>query len=88
MAEAGVADRSANPLARLLECGVREADDREPGQARSDIDFDPDDPAIEADEGGRQQRGQHAATLSVEAHPSITSGCTAAQPGAELVSRG
>ena len=52
MAEPGVADRAAHPLASLLERGVREPDDREAGQSRSDIDLDPDDPAVEADEGG------------------------------------
>jgi hypothetical protein len=45
--EAGVADRAADPLARLLERGVREADDREPG-GPSDVDLDPIDPAVEA----------------------------------------
>ena len=39
-----------------LERGVGEPDDREPGQARGDVDLDPDDPAVEAVE----RRGQDA----------------------------
>ena len=35
MAEPGVADRAADPLAGLLERGVGEPDDREPGQTRA-----------------------------------------------------
>ena len=53
--EPGVADRAADALAGLLERGVGQADDREPGQARGDIDLDADDPAVEADERGGQR---------------------------------
>jgi hypothetical protein len=49
MNKAGVPDRAADALTRLLEGGVSEADDREAGQARGDVDLDPDDPAVETD---------------------------------------
>ena len=67
--EAGVADRAADPLARLLEGGVGETDDGETGQPGRDVDLDADDPAVEAVEGRGGDDGQHAATLSAGAHP-------------------
>ena len=60
MDEPGVPDRAADPLARLLERRVGEADDREPGQPAGDVDLDPDDPAVEADERGGQEGREHA----------------------------
>jgi hypothetical protein len=45
----GVADRPADALARLLEGRIGQPDDRESGQARGDVDLDPDDPAVETD---------------------------------------
>ena len=38
--EPGVADRTADPFPGLLDRRVRETDDREPGQARGDVDLD------------------------------------------------
>ena len=60
MDESGVAQRAANTLACLLERGVGEADDREPGQPRRDVDLDPDQPAVEAVERRGWDDGQHA----------------------------
>ena len=56
----GVAQRAADPLACLLERGVGEPDDREAGQARRDVDLDPDEPAVEAVERRGRDDGQHA----------------------------
>ena len=61
MDEAGVAQGAADPFARLLERGVGQPDDREPGQPGRDIDLDPDEPAIEAVERRGWDDGQHAA---------------------------
>src|SRR5262245_43757298 len=69
---AGVANRAANPLAGLLQGGVGEADDREPGQSARYVDLDPDHPPVEADERGGQQRGKHAATVPASARRRIT----------------
>jgi site-specific DNA recombinase len=69
--EARVADRTPDALARLLESRVGQADDREAGQAWRDVDLDPDDPAVEADERGREQGREHRPTLSADAHPAI-----------------
>ena len=77
MAEPGIADRPANPFPGLLERRIGKPDDREPRQSRGDVDLDPDDPAVEADEGGRQEGGQHRPTLSVAAHRPLTRPCTA-----------
>ncbi len=49
MDETGVADRTADALAGLLESRVGEADDREPGQTPGDVDLDADDATIETD---------------------------------------
>ena len=67
-----VADRTADPLAGLLERGVGQPDDREAGQARSDVDLDPDDPAVDPLEGGRKDASQHRRRLGRAAHPAIT----------------
>ncbi len=77
MAEAGVANGAADALARLLQGGVREPDDREARQARRHVDLDPDDAAVEADESGREQGGQHPPRLASAAHRPMTAGCTA-----------
>jgi hypothetical protein len=45
----GVADRATDALASFLERRVSQADDREPGQARGDVDLDADDPTVETD---------------------------------------
>ena len=70
--ETAVADRAADPLASLLERGIRQADDREPGQARRDVDLDPDDPAVDAVERRGVNGGEHAGTLPKAAHPGLT----------------
>src|SRR5436190_23728570 len=57
----GIADGTANALARLLERRVGEPDDREPGQARRHVDLDPDEPPIEAVERRRGDDRQHDA---------------------------
>ena len=84
--EAGVADRAADPFAGLLDGRVGQADDREPGQARGDVDLDADEPAIEAVErGGRRRQRACAPPLPAAAHPALIGGspgdhrpCTAA----------
>ena len=66
--EAGVAQRAADPFASLLERRVGKADDREAGQAGSDVDLDPDHAACEADErgggNGREHAGPYRAALT------------------------
>src|SRR4029079_19139267 len=69
MAEPRVPDGPADALAGLLEGRVREADDREPWQARGDVDLDPDDPAVDADDRRGKQGGQHGPTLAAGGHP-------------------
>jgi hypothetical protein len=44
-----VANRAADALAGFLERRVSQADDREPGQTRGDVDLDADDPTVETD---------------------------------------
>ena len=61
--EAGVAQRAADPFAGLLERRVGKADDREAGQAGSDVDLDADHAAGEADERGGGNGREHARTL-------------------------
>ena len=51
MDEARVPERTADALARFLERGIGQPDDREAGQAGCDIDLDADQPAVEAVEG-------------------------------------
>ena len=60
MDEPGVAQRAPDPLAGLLERGVGQSDDREPGQTRRDVHLDPDEPAVEAVERCGRDDGQHA----------------------------
>ncbi len=78
MAESGVPNSASNPLARFLKGGIGQADDREPRQSGRDVDLDPDDPAVETDKGGGQQRGEHTATLSGVAHRPVTDHSSAA----------
>ena len=59
--EAGVPERAADAFARLLERGVGQPDDGEPGQPGRDVDLDADEPAVEAVECGGRDDGQHAA---------------------------
>ncbi len=58
--EPAVADRSTHPLPGLLERGVREADDGEPGQTRGHVDLDPDDPALDPVERRGEDGRKHA----------------------------
>ena len=60
MDEAGVPERAADAFAGLLERGVREADDREPGQSGGDVDLDADHPPVEADERRGGDDREHA----------------------------
>ena len=73
--EARVPDRAADPLAGLLQRGVRQADDREARQAARDVDLDPDHAPVEADDRGGQQRCKHAPDRtrgrSTAAHPPL-----------------
>ena len=48
--------RPADPLPGLLERGIGEPDDREPGQPGRDVDLDPDQPAVEAVRASRRGR--------------------------------
>jgi hypothetical protein len=59
--EAGVADRAADSLARLLQGGIGQADDGEAGQPGRHVDFDADDAPLEPGDGGGEDRGEHAA---------------------------
>ena len=68
MHEAGVAQRAADPLARLADRRVAEPDDREPGQPGRHVDLDADDPPVEGDERGGEQGREHPATLRGRAY--------------------
>ncbi|MBF6604199.1 MAG: hypothetical protein IVW53_01265 [Chloroflexi bacterium] len=57
--EPAVPDGSADAFSRLLERGVRETDDRGPGQPGSDVHLDADDASLEPMEGGRMDRRKH-----------------------------
>ena len=59
MDEAGVADRSPDPLPCLAQGGIGESHDGEPGQAWRDVHLDTDPPAVEADQGRREQGREH-----------------------------
>ena len=59
MDEAGVADRSADPLPGLTQGGIGEPHDGEPGQARRHVHLDADPPAVEAHQGRREQGCKH-----------------------------
>ena len=72
MDEAAVAQRTADPLARFLERGIGEADDREAGQARRDVDLDPDDSSLEPVKRCGMDGGQHRATLRTGAYLRLT----------------
>ena len=78
MDEPRVPDRASDPLARLLERGVREPDDREPRQPSGDVHLDADDPAVEADDGCGQEGREHSRTVvgrrSPRAQPPISCG--------------
>ena len=58
--EAGVPERAADAFPRLLEGGIGEPDDGEPGQPRRDVHLDPDQPPVEAMERRGWDDGQHA----------------------------
>jgi hypothetical protein len=45
---AAIADRATDAFSSLLKRGVSQPDDRESGQARGDVDFDPDGASIQA----------------------------------------
>ena len=66
---AGVADRASDPFARLLERGVGQPDDREPGQAGRDVHLDADGSTLEAEQRCGRDDGQHAAILAGAGHP-------------------
>ena len=70
--------RAADALARLLERGVREADDGEPGQPRRDVDLDPDEPAVEAVERRGRDDRQHDAQPTDARSPGRQSSLTRA----------
>ena len=74
---AGVAQRAADPLARLGQRGVRQPHDREARQPGRDVDLDPDDPAGDPVERGGEQGREHAATLGRRAHRAT---CRATHP--------
>ena len=63
MDEAAVAQRAADALARFLERGVGQPDDREARQPGRDVDLDPDDATLEAVERRGVHGGQHRLTL-------------------------
>ena len=78
MDEPGIAERTADPLPCLLERRVGETHDREARQPGRDVHFDADEPALEAEQRGGRDDGQHAATLSRGGHLRLTSGSPAA----------
>src|SRR5689334_11530398 len=81
MDEPGVAQRAADTFARLLQRGVREPDDREPGQTGRDVDLDQDQPAVEAVERGGRDDGQHVPSLRSSAYPAVNRRSTDAYRG-------
>ena len=76
MDEPRVAQRPTDALARLLQGGIGQPDDREPGQARRDIHLDPDESALEAVERCGRDDGQHVPNprlgRSPPGHPPLT----------------
>ena len=84
MDETGVPECAAHALAGLLEGGVGQPDDGEPGQPGRDVDLDADQPAVEADEGGGRDDGQHTARLRVDAHPAVNRGLPRSVSGVRL----
>jgi hypothetical protein len=70
--EARVPDRPADPFAGFLERRVREADDREAGQAAGHVHLDADDPTVESDERRREEGRQHQPNLPAGALPALT----------------
>ena len=76
--EPGVAQRAADPLARLLERCVGQSDDREPGQPGRDVDLDPDRPGRRARGASRRGRSPARDDLSGRA---ITCDSPGASPG-------
>ena len=75
--EAGVPEGAADALPRLRQRGVREADDREPGQPRRDVDLDADDasgdPLERCGEEGCEH-GRHGRPCRLPARLSATRG--------------
>ena len=57
--EAGVPDGGPDPLARLRQGGVRQADEARHGEPRGDVHLDADERAGEAVDDGRDEGGQH-----------------------------
>ena len=79
-----VADRAADPFPRILEGGIREAHEREPGQSRRHVYLDADGPAVQAVEGRREKRSKHAPKLLVAAQLRLIAGDLAARGRAPL----
>jgi hypothetical protein len=64
MDEPGVAQRATDPLARLAQGGIGEADDGEARQARGDVHLDPNRATLEAAERCGEHRCQHGGHAS------------------------
>ena len=62
--KSGIPDGASNPFPGLLERGIGQPDDREPGQAGCDVDLDPDQPSVEAVERRGWNDRQHTAQAS------------------------
>ena len=61
-----VAQRRANPLSRLADARIRQADDRERGQSRGDVDLDVQNPGFDSDGRGGVDSGEHDASSAEE----------------------
>jgi hypothetical protein len=72
MDEAGIPERTANPLAGLPQRRVREADDGEAGQSGRHAHLDADRAALEPAKRGGEHGGEHGATLGAQSHPAAT----------------
>src|SRR5439155_14098642 len=59
--------RGTDPVARLPARGVRQADDREPGDAARDVDLDGDGASVDAEHGGGRDGGDHSRLLATGA---------------------
>ena len=81
MDESCVAERATNTLACFLERGIGQTDDREPRQPGSNVDLDPDQPAVEAVECRGWDDGQHSGSLRADAHPTVNGRSPAPYPG-------
>src|SRR5262249_51737472 len=56
-------DPAADSLLRFLACTIREADDREGGNAALQVSFDLDPPGVEANQGVRESSREHVVRL-------------------------